>query len=95
MKIPILLVAIVLAVAVFGVAQEEVYLRVTTPGVQRVVIAIPDMPLLAGGERTVAARFLETLRDDLRQSAVMTVLADEAARLVEVDPKDARLTRTR
>jgi TolB protein len=78
-----------------GVAQEEVYLKVTTPGVQRVVIAIGELPLLAGGDPLVASRFLEALRSDLRQSAVMSLLSEEAARLVEVDPKNALLTRQR
>jgi len=76
-------------------AQDEVFLRVTAPGLQRVVVAVPDLPVLAGGDPAVAARFLETLRSDIRQSAVLTLLADEALRLVEVDPKDARLTRQR
>lgn len=87
------LVAFLMATGV--AAQEEVFLRVTAPGLQRVVVAIPDMPVLAGGDAAVAARFLETLRADLRQSAVIALLADEAARLVEVDPKDAKLTRQR
>lgn len=76
-------------------AQDEVYLRVTTPGLQRIVVAVPNLPLAGGGDARVASLFLDTLRSDIRQAVVMTLLPDEAARLVEIDPKDATLTRQR
>lgn len=81
------------AVAAFG--QEEVYLQVTNPGLSSVVIALPS-PLIRPGTDAAAARtFLETLRYDLQQTAVIRLLEPERERLVEVDLAQPALTRQR
>lgn len=87
--------AAALLVGATALSQDEVYLRVTTPGLQRIVIAVPDLPLAAGGDPRVAAQFLDTVRKDIGQSAVMTLLSEDAARLVEADATNATLTRQR
>lgn len=76
-------------------AQEEVYLQVTNPGLTSVVIALPDPPLRPGADSMAARQFLDTLRSDLEQTAVIRLLAPEQQRLVEVDPAQPALTRQR
>lgn len=76
-------------------AQEEVYLKVTSPGLQRVVIAIPELALAPGADRRTAESFLGALRADVERATVMALVSAESARLVEVDPRNAALTRQR
>lgn len=76
-------------------AQEEVYLKVTSPGLQRVVIGMAPFASRPGVDPVAAAQFLNTLRADLDQTVVMGLLPEEHARLVEVAPGNPTLTRQR
>ncbi|MEW6337881.1 MAG: LpqB family beta-propeller domain-containing protein [Acidobacteriota bacterium] len=76
-------------------AQEEVYLQVTSPGLKRVVIAVPDPPARIGVDPRGAGDFLSALRADLQSTAVVGLLEEERAKLVEVDPASPVLTRQR
>jgi len=76
-------------------AGDEVYLKVTAPGLQRLVIAVPQMPIAAGVDSTAAASFTTALRDDLNMTAVLGLLPDDNARLVEIDTRNPVLTRQR
>ena len=73
-------------------AQEDVYLRVTTPGLQRVVVAIPGFTRLPGADAGAAATFSSTLQSDLDLTPVIAVLPAERAAMVEPSPGDAKLT---
>ena len=73
---------------------QEVYLKVTTPGLQRVMMGIPRPGGPAAGLPGVA-EFDATLRTDLAHTAVIAVVADDRAGMVEVDARDAKLTRQR
>jgi TolB protein len=84
-----------LALAASAGAQEEVFLKVTNPGLQRVVIAIPAFAARPGADLQAAAVFSNTLKSDIEGTAVMGVLSDENARLVEVDAAKPDLTRQR
>ena len=75
--------------------QEEVYLKVTSPGLSRVVVAIPDFQLRPGLDGTASATLLSTLRKDLGQTAVVGLVPEENARLVVVDAGNPALTRQR
>lgn len=88
------LVSTVLCVAPLA-AQDEVYLHVTSPGLQRVVLALPPFPFLPGTGQEAANTFLTTLRYDLSQTAALALLEDDKARLVEVDASNPALTRQR
>ena len=76
-------------------AQEEIYLRVTTPGLQRVVVAIPELAARPGADAAATAAFSSTLHGDLELTPVIAVLPPERAALVEPAPGDAALTRQR
>lgn len=91
------LAAVVLAVAsaLPSLAQEEVYLKVTSPGLTRVVIGLAPFPSRPGTDPAAAASLLGTLRADLDQTSVIGLVPEENARLVVVDPGNATLTRQR
>ena len=74
-------------------AQEEVYLRVTSPGLQRVVVALPDFVLRPGADAAASATFAAALRRDLDSTAVLGLLPDEVVRSVAPVPGDAVRTR--
>ena len=76
-------------------AQEEVYLKVTSPGLTRVMIALPTFPSRPGTDPGAAASLLATLRKDLDETAVVGLVPEENARLVVVDPANPTLTRQR
>ncbi|MBZ5587865.1 MAG: hypothetical protein LAO05_04825 [Acidobacteriia bacterium] len=78
-----------------AVAQDEVYLKVTSPGLTRVVIAMPDFLSRPGTEPSAASTLLATLRKDLGETAVVGLVSPESARLVVVDPNNPNLTRQR
>jgi TolB protein len=63
-------------------AQEEVYLKVTSPGLQRVVVAMPELVLRPGADAAAAATFSGALRRDLDSTAVLGLLPDEVVRSV-------------
>lgn len=78
-----------------ALSQEEVYLKVTSPGLQRLVIAFAPPTIVPGVEPTASATFVNTLKRDLDMTAVVGLLPEENARLVEIDAKDPSLTRQR
>ncbi|HPW56890.1 MAG TPA: hypothetical protein PLP31_14250 [Thermoanaerobaculaceae bacterium] len=87
-------VALVL-VASTATAQEEIYLKVTSPGLQRIVIGLAPFASRLGVDPVAASQFLNTLRADLDQTVVMGLLPEENARLVEAAPGNPGLTRQR
>ena len=87
--------ALTFAVAAVAAAQDEVYLKVTSPGLSRVVIAVPDFASRPGTDPAAAALLLGTLRKDLDETAVVGVVPAENAKLVVVDPANPTLTRQR
>ncbi len=90
------LLALILALSTgVTVAQEEVFLKVTNPGLERVVIAVPAFATRPGADPQAASVFINTLKNDLNQTSVIGVLPDENARLVEVSTSNAELTRQR
>ncbi len=78
-----------------GAAQEEVYLQVTRAGVSRVVIAATPLTLRGEGTAEAYATFWQALAKDLAATPVMSLLPEELARLVEVDPAKPEVTRQR
>lgn len=76
-------------------AQEEVYLKVTSPGLQRVVIGLAPFPSRSAVDPVATAQFLNTLRNDLEQTVVLGLLPEDLARLVEIAPGNPSLTRQR
>jgi TolB protein len=84
-----------LGFAPLALAQEEVFLKVTNAGLQRVVIAIPAFAVRPGADIQAASVFINTLKQDLDQTSVIGVLPDENARLVEPAPNNPDLTRKR
>lgn len=76
-------------------AQEEVYLRVTSPGLTRVMIALPPFPARPATDQAAAVSLLAALRKDLDETAVIGLVPEENAKLVVVDPKNPTLTRQR
>ncbi|MGE5236697.1 MAG: hypothetical protein ACM3O7_10135 [Acidobacteriota bacterium] len=89
------IVALLALAAVSVSGQEEVYLQVASPGLQRLVLALPNLAARPGVDAAAAGQFLTTLRDDLEQTAVLSLLPDDKARLVEVDASNPALTRQR
>jgi TolB protein len=87
--------AVALAVAPLALAQDEVYLKVTNPGLSRVILAVPDFTSRLGTDPAAASRFLATLRTDLDETAVVGLVPPENAKLVVVDPTNPTLTRQR
>lgn len=86
------------ALAAFSIsagAQEEVYLQVTSPGLKRIVIAVPDPLARAGADPRGAGEFLSSLRGDLQSTAVVGLLEEDKAKLVEIDRANPALTRQR
>ncbi len=88
-----LLAAVAAALPAF--AQDEVYLKVTSPGLSRVVIALTDLPTRPGTDAAAAATLLATLRKDLDETAVIGLVSPENAKLVVPDPNNPALTRQR
>ena len=74
--------ALLIAVATLAAAQEEVYLKVTSPGLQRVVVAAPDFVPRPGTDAAAGAAFLAALRRDLDSTAVIGLLPDALLRSV-------------
>jgi TolB protein len=87
--------AVMLAIGPAAFAQDEVYLKVTNPGLSRVVIAVPEFASRPGTDPAAVALFLTTLRNDLAETAVVGLLSPENAKLVVVDPGNPSLTRQR
>jgi TolB protein len=87
--------ALAVASALPSLAQEEVYLKVTSPGLTRVMIGLAPFPSRPGTDAAAAASLLGTLRADLDQTSVIGLVPEENARLVVVDPGNPTLTRQR
>ena len=87
--------AIALASAAAALAQDEVYLKVTNPGLSRVIVAMAAFPSLPGTDAGAASTLLATLRKDLDETAVVGLVSEENARLVVVDAGNPALTRQR
>jgi TolB protein len=87
--------AIAFAAADSTPAQEEVYLKVTSPGLSRVMIAMAEFPSRQGADPGAASTLLATLRKDLDDTAVVGLISPENARLVVVDPNNPNLMRQR
>jgi TolB protein len=85
--------AAILAAAAVATAQEEVYLKVTSPGLQRVVVAMPEFELRPGADATASATFSAALRRDLDSTAVLGLLPPEVVRSVIPVPGDPVRTR--
>ena len=88
-RIALLFAAALAAASGRGDAQEEVYLRVTSPGLQRVVVALPEFTLRPGADPAACATFAAALRRDLDTTAVLGLLPDEAVRSVTPIAGDA------
>ncbi len=76
-------------------AQDEVYLKVTSPGLSRVVIGLPPFATRPGTDSGGSTSFSLTLKQDLGETAVIGLVPDENAKLVADEPGDAALTRQR
>lgn len=87
--------ALAAALAPPAAAQEEVYLRVTSPGLTRVMIALPGFPSRPGTDQAAAASLVATLRKDLDETAAVGLVPEQNASLVVVDPGNPTLTRQR
>jgi TolB protein len=75
-------------------AQEEVYLRVTSPGLQRVVMAIPPPVLRPGADQVASDTFVAALTRDLGATAVLSLLPDAVIRSVVPAPNDPARARS-
>jgi len=76
-------------------AQDEVYLKVTSPGLTRVVIAMPPFASRPGADPTASGALFSTLKQDLGETAVVGLVSDDNAKLVVEDPTNVTLTRQR
>jgi TolB protein len=76
-------------------AQDEVYLKVTNPGLSRVVVGLPAFVSRPGTDLAAGATLFSTLKQDLGEIAVIALVSDENAALVVEDPANAPLTRQR
>ncbi|MFH1176409.1 MAG: hypothetical protein V1750_03295 [Acidobacteriota bacterium] len=77
-----------------GDAQQEIYLRVTRPGLQRIVLALPPFSVRGGADPAGAEIFLTTLKGDLQQTAVVTLLPEETLASLATSPADPARTRS-
>jgi TolB protein len=92
---PVLAAILMIFVTLPAVAQDEVYLKVTSPGLTRVMIAMPAFPSRPGTDPAAAAKLVASLRTDLNETVVIGLVPEENARLVVVDPANPTLTRQR
>ena len=90
-----IVVCLAIAAAAPSRGQEEVYLKVTSPGLTRVMIGLPVFTSRPGTDPAAANNLITTLRKDLDETAVVGVVPEEYARLVEVDPNNFPVTRQR
>ena len=69
------------------VAQDELYLEITQPGLRRVAVAAPPLMVLPGTPAEAAKVFQETLDNDLAAAAPLAVVDQRLYALVEDDPR--------
>jgi TolB protein len=70
-----------------AVAQDELYLEITQPGLRRVAVATPPLMVLPGTPAEAAAEFQETLDNDLGAAAPIAIVDPRLYALVEDDPR--------
>ena len=70
-----------------AVAQDELYLEITQPGLRRVAVAAPPLMVLPGTPADAAKEFQETLDNDLAAAAPLAVVDPRLYALVEDDPR--------
>ncbi len=73
-----------LAIPVSG---EELYLKITQPGLRQVAVATPPLLVLPGTPAEVADKFQKTLTSDLAAAAPIAVVSQQLYALVEPDPR--------
>jgi TolB protein len=81
--------------ATMALSQQEVYLQVTSPGLKRVTIAVPDFVQRGGVDAGAAKLFATTLHQDLQETAVISLLADQIVQAIVPDLRDPAVTRSR
>jgi TolB protein len=84
-----------LGLALPAASQNEVYLKVTSPGLTRVMIGMPTPPTRPGADPAAAGKLVATLRQDLDETAVVGLVSEQNASLVVADPNNPTLTRQR
>ncbi len=74
-------------VATVADAQDEIYLEITSPGLQRVAVAAPPLMVLPGTPADVAHAFQGVLDQDLAAAAPIALVDPRLYSLVEDDPR--------
>lgn len=82
-----ILTALTLLLATIAVAQDEIYLEITQPGLRRVAVAAPPLMVLPGTPADVAHGFQSTLDEDLAAAAPIAIVERRLYALVEDDPR--------
>jgi len=82
-----LLSLITIFLASIAVAQDDIYLEITQPGLRKVTVAAPPLMVLPGTPADVAKGFQETLDVDLRAAAPIAIVERRLYALVEDDPR--------
>ncbi|MEJ2187958.1 MAG: hypothetical protein P8Y93_00845 [Acidobacteriota bacterium] len=70
-----------------AIAQDELYLEITQPGLRRVAVAAPPLMVLPGTPAEAAKEFQATLDNDLAAAAPLAVVDPRLYALVEDDPR--------
>lgn len=70
-----------------ALAQDEIYLEITQPGLRRVAVAAPPLMVLPGTPADAARSFQETLDGDLAAAAPIAIVERRLYALVEDDPR--------
>lgn len=76
-----------LAAGTVAAQDDEIYLEITRPGLNRVAVAVPPLLILPGTPVEVVRPFQETLDTDLRAAAPIAVVDPRLYSLVEDDPR--------
>jgi len=82
-----LLSLITIFLASIAVAQDDIYLEITQPGLRKVTVAAPPLMVLPGTPADVAKGFQETLDVDLLAAAPIAIVERRLYALVEDDPR--------
>src|SRR5210317_1131273 len=69
------------------VAQDELYLEITQPGLRRLAVATPPLMVLTGTPAESSKTFQATLDNDLAAAAPIAVVDPKLYALVEDDPR--------
>ncbi len=81
-------ITVLLVVSATAHAADVVYLRVTSPGLLRVVVAMPPFVLRPGADNAACDTFTAALSRDLAATAVLSLLPDDVVRSVIPTPSD-------